>query len=325
MSDRAQKKLDKLKAAMAPKTDVETPVEKVAEPTTKRRGTGALLNRETALSKVASGKQRNVQMLMHDPARIRIWEMHNRNYALLSAARCSDLIEGFKRAGRQEFPAIVRRVTDNPDYDFELICGARRRWTATHLGWDLLVEVRELNDRQAFTLQDLENRDREDISDYERSLDYAKALPTFFENNRASMARYLEIDKGNFARLLDLATLPKVVVDAYADMRELKVHHGAAIKRLLNDPKTKRRVLDRAKAMSDEALPGKLVLAALKRASKVEVVKAGPERYGVLSVTSRPNGSAQLTVDVPAEDRAKHLASLRESFELYLASLVDPK
>src|SRR3546814_2735665 len=64
-----------------------------------------------------------------DPARCRMWEGHNREYALLNEERCADLIESIKAQGRQEMPAIVRRVRDDPRYDFEVICGARRHWT----------------------------------------------------------------------------------------------------------------------------------------------------------------------------------------------------
>jgi len=230
-------------------------------------GVRSLLQRDTTLSKIASGSQRTVKHLMHPPERIRMWSDHNRDYELLSIERCADLIDGFTRTGAQEFPAIVRKVTDDKNFDYEVICGARRHWTAAHLGWPLLVEVRELNDRQAFLLADLENRDREDISDYERALDYKQALPKFFDGKRVQMAQFLEIDKANFHRLLELAELPKSLVGAYADLRGLKVHHGTTYRKLLADPKTKRRLLDAARNIKTENLPGPKVFAALKKAA----------------------------------------------------------
>ena len=150
--------------------------------------TQTLIQRETALSNIASGKRRDIQLFLVKPDKVRMWSEHNRDYSLLNPQRCADLIEGFRRAGKQEFPAIVRRLSGDEAYDYELICGARRHWTANYLGWDLLIEVRDLNDRQAFTLQDLENRDREDISDYERALDYKKALARYFAQSVAYAA-----------------------------------------------------------------------------------------------------------------------------------------
>ena len=314
MRDRTRDKLDKLKSVL--------PVGAEA-PDQERRakaGVGSLLDRETTLGKIARGKQRNIQLLMHPPERIQVWAEHNRMYDMLSAERCADLIEGFKRTGKQEFPAIVRRIDDDPEYDYELICGARRRWTALHLGWDLLIEVRELNDRQAFILQDLENRDREDISDYERALDYKQALPKYFENNRSQMARFLEIDGSNFAKFLDLANLPRQIVEAYADWRDLKTHHAMTYKRFLTDTAAKRRVLDKARELKGQGANGRDVLAALKRAAlppaQKRVVKS--KTYGTLQVTPKSNGAFQLAVAAPSGDRSALERNLRNDFDAFL-------
>ena len=100
---------------------------------------------------------------------------HNRDYAALNEETCADLIESFKAEGRQNFPAIVRRVEDDPEHDWEVICGARRHWTVSWMrahhqpDFKFLIEPRELTDEEAFRLADLENRSRRDLSDYERA------------------------------------------------------------------------------------------------------------------------------------------------------------
>ena len=314
MRDRTRSKLDKLKSVLP--VGAEDPDQEGRA----QAGVGSLLNRETTLGKIARGKQRSIQLLMHPPERIRVWAEHNRLYDMLSAERCADLIEGFKRTGKQEFPGIVRRIDDDPKYDYELICGARRRWTAMHLGWDLLIEVRELNDRQAFILQDLENRDREDISDYERALDYKQALPKYFENNRSQMARFLEIDISNFSKFLDLANLPRQIVEAYADLRDLKTHHAMTYKRVLADAPAKRRVLDKARDLKGQGADGREVLAALKRAGLPPEQKRGvkSKTYGALQVTLKANGGFQLAMAPPAGDRAQLEQNLRNDFAAFL-------
>lgn len=323
MSDRSKKRLDKLNQALSTSVADEPVPEAGASPA--RTTSSTLLKRENTLNRLASGKQRSPTTLVHDPERVAIWSQHNRNYELLNSARCSDLIEGFKRTGKQEFPAIVRPVKDSPDHDYELICGARRRWTAVHLGWDLLIEVRDLTDRQAFVLQDLENRDREDISDHERAVDYAKALPVYFENNRTEMAKFLEIDRGNFSRLVDLADLPAGIVEAYADLRDLKTHHGVAYKRLLEDPKAKRSMLDRAKALKGQKTDGKTVFSALTQAAKPPAKTATkaskPKRYDILTATQKADGKVQLVIDAPRGEPSDHVQAVRKSFEAYLRSI----
>ena len=293
MANKNKERLAKLGAALKSDGEEEAP----PSPT----GGRPLLQRDTTLSKLASGSQRTVKLLMHSPERIRMWENHNRDYDVLSAERCADLIDGFTRTGQQEFPAIVRKVSDDSSYDYEVICGARRHWTANHLGWDLLIEVRDLNDRQAFILQDLENRDREDISDYERAIDYLNALPKFFEGNRAQMASFLEIDKANFHRLLELADLPKSIVNAYGDIRDLKVHHGTAYKKLLANNGTKRRLTDAAKKAKEEGVPSKKLFAYLKHAAVKNDTAPSNAEFGNISA-KRVGNSVKIDLSLPSPD-----------------------
>jgi len=214
-----------------------------------------VLGQRQEIAASLQGKMKSVKHIQWDPNRIRLWSGHNREYAHLSEQRCRDLIDGFKRAG-QQFPAIVRKVQDHDAFDYEIICGARRHWTATHLGIDLLVEERKLSDKDAFLLQDIENRDREDISDYERACDYAKALPIYFDGKMTAMAEQLQINKGNFSRFLALAELPKEIVDAYADIRELHANHMSTYNKVLKDAKQLKRVVSMATKLKGKQLEG---------------------------------------------------------------------
>ena len=276
---------------------------------TERAAATHLFTTNNVLSGIASSKRKELVLYSVPPAQVRMWHEHNRRYDLLDEKRCADLIESFKRTGKQEFPAIVRRLSDDPNYDYELICGARRHWTATYLSWDLLIEVRELDDKQAFTLQDLENRDREDISDYERARDYQNALHKYFDGNRAAMSKFLEVDRGNLSRLLDLADLPKQIVDVYQDLRELKVHHAVVYKKLLSDNHTKRRFLDRARQLAKENLPGKRIFTELKKAVDLsDDVRAKPAEINVPGL-SKPiqviSDSSGMTLKIPTIPEGK--------------------
>lgn len=317
-SKRNLSKLSKLASAGSADEEVVAPE--------KRKNVGILAGQDNTLSRLATGKLRAVEQLEHPPAKVRIWSEHDRDYGALSTESCADLIDGFRRAGKQEFAAIVRKIPDDDGFDYELICGARRHWTATHLGWDLLVEVRDLNDRQAFVLLDLENRDREDVSDYERAQHYKRALPMFFENKRKDMAKELDIHPSLFGRILDLADLPAWLVKAYRDRRELKVHHGQAYKRLLTDASSKRRMREAVQSFAGAGHDGNSVFKLLKKAGAKE--KPAPKRktreaYGRIAVSEGARG--EITLKLPAAKRLKEkeIEGLQRSFAAFMKDYSD--
>src|SRR5690242_18957373 len=184
--------------------------------------TGLLADRETRLSQLAGGNAVTRFQELVDPARCRVWEGHNRDYAALTEETCADLIESFKAEGRQNFPAIVRRVEGDPAHDWEVICGARRHWTVSWMraherpAFKFVVEPRELTDEEAFRLADLENRSRRDLSAYECALDYARAVERYYGGSQQQMAERLEVSKSWLSRYLELVRLPGVIVAAFA-------------------------------------------------------------------------------------------------------------
>ncbi len=214
-----------------------------------------------------------------DPERCKMWKHHNRRYELLNETRCHDLIEGIKAQGGQEFPAVVRRLKDDPDYDFEVICGARRHWSIVylkrqHYDYKFLIDVRDLSDEEAFRLSDVENRDREDISDYERSIDYKIALANYYDGVLSRMAARLEVSVSWLSRFLDLAELPDIIINAYADVTHINSNHAKVLKPLLAKKASERavceRVLKRAGQLAD------------KQKSASAAGKAGPDGKEVI-------------------------------------------
>ena len=274
--------------------------------TPRKRGVGLLEQRDSELSDLAKGNIEDKVQRWVDPARCRMWDRHNRRYDLLTESRCQDLIDGFKSQGRQEFPAIVRRTTDDPNFEYEVICGARRHWVVSWLRennypeFQFLVEVRTLTDEQAFRLSDIENRDKEDLSDYERALDYKAALGLYYKNQK-EMATRLEVSEAWLSRYLDLASLPLSVVDAFGDLTAIAVKHGRDLKPLLRDRKATALVESRANTLAEEQrirrengkplMPGAAVVAALSERRPRKVTARGEvARY------ETDSGTAYLTV-----------------------------
>lgn len=275
-----------------------------------RVGIGVLAGRENRMAELASGAVVARAIEQVDPARCRLWSEHNRDYAKLDETRCADLIESFKAQGRQEVPAIVRRVRGVPDIDFEVICGARRHWTVSWLrahnyaDFRFLVEVRELTDEEAFRISDLENRAREDLSDMERAKDYLRALDRHYGGRQKDMAGRINKSEAWLSRYLDLARLPAALVAAFDDPHELKIKHVTQLKPLLKPDDRERRVLAEAAAITTgrgEGTPLKPqdVIRRLAAAADPPKKSGSPKKSGQASaeVVSSPTGQPLFRVE----------------------------
>lgn len=220
--------------------------------------TGILQGRNNRLAQLADGQSITRMHELVDPARCRIWDGHNRDYEMLDEVACADLIESFKAQGRQEVPAIVRRLRGDPSFDFEVICGARRHWTSSWIrangypSFSFLVEPRELSDEEAFRVADLENRSRRDLSDIERARDYARAVDRYYEGDQRRMAQRLQVTETWLSRFLDLAKLPDAVIMAFGSPHVLGISHSAQVSPLLRADNIRDQVLAAADQLSSE-------------------------------------------------------------------------
>lgn len=296
--------------AEAPVTDTPKPA---------GEGAARVGDRLSALARVTSGDYAEKTFRLVDPARCRMWARHNRAYALLSADSCAELLESLRAQGEQEFPAVVRRVSDDPDHDWEVICGARRHWSVSYLRnvehreIKFLIDERDLSDEAAFRLSDLENRAREDISDYERAKDYLDAVQTYYGGVAQRMADRLEVARAWLSRFLDLARLPEEVVAAFGDVRGLRENHARELKPLLSDAASRPRVLAAAKTLAerqaarratgDDLIEPPKVVAALKAAAVAAEGRTEAAAAGVATVRNEA-GAALFTVKPKAGGRA---------------------
>jgi len=188
-----------------------------------------LLDRETALARIATGEVKQVTQLLLDPARVRIWPGNARHQASLTEESCRDLIDSIIAEGGQKVPVVVRRVTDEETYDYELIAGTRRHWSISWLrannypDTQLLAQVQNLDNESAFRLADLENRARRDVSDFERARNYREALKSYYGDRQNRMAERLNLSKGWLSKMLTVAALPDWAVAAYASPADIQL------------------------------------------------------------------------------------------------------
>ncbi|WP_341212793.1 ParB/RepB/Spo0J family partition protein [uncultured Limimaricola sp.] len=266
------------------------------------------LKRSTAMSEQVTGGRQEKVLRLVDPASCVMWAGHNRAYELLTPDNCADLIEGMKAQGQQEFPAIVRRLRpagqgDGPE--FEVICGARRHFSVswlranTYPQFRYLIEERELTDEEAFRLADIENRDREDISDFERARDYARAVEAYYGGRQNLMAERLQVSPGFLSRFLQLARLEPEIVAAFGSIRDIKEVHARQLRPLLAEPDLREAVLAEARVITQEgaALAGPAVLSRLRAAGKPTTPRKStdvviPHRDGEVRIKKKGQGYA---------------------------------
>jgi ParB family chromosome partitioning protein len=288
------------------------------------------IRRSATLAEQGAGERRETVLRLVDPARCRMWGRHNREYARLTEENCRDLIEGIRAQNGQEFPAIVRRLPEGEAQDWEVICGARRHFAISWLRannypqFRYLIEERDLTDEEAFRLADIENRDRADISDYERAKDYAQAIELYYGGQQKRMAERLEVSPSWLSRYLQLAKMPDEIVAAFASPHEMKELHARELRPLLAGEESRARVLEAAQEIAaarraGAALAPAQVIARLRQAGKPPrpkqalgtVYRRGPGEQGI---TVKASGKT-VKMEFPA---ALSEASLRAAFEKYL-------
>ena len=184
-----------------------------------------------------------------NPFRCRMWPLHDRSDEHITEQSCRQEINSFEKHG-QLVPVLGRPVEKDPAYDIELIFGARRLFVARHLNVPLRVELRELSDREAFVSMDIENRQRQDISPYERGLGYARWLRDGYFSSQDDIASALGISAGQVSKLLKIARLPPVILNAFGSAIEIREGWGLEIAAALEDPQRRERMIRRAREIA---------------------------------------------------------------------------
>lgn len=196
-------------------------------PTQERAKPTTLLNRASALARVQSGEVKQVTQLELDPSRVKVWPGNARRYDSLTEENCADLLDALVAENGQKIPAVVRRITNDPHADYEVIAGTRRHWAVKWLrahsypDFKFLAQVHNLDDEAAFRLADIENRSRKDVSDIERARNYLGALEAHYGGKQRRMAERLKVSEGWLSKMLKVAALPDSVLDAFNSLEDV--------------------------------------------------------------------------------------------------------
>ena len=190
-----------------------------------------------------------MEIVAINPFRCRLWALHDRIEEHVNEETCRQEIESFLASG-QRVPALGRALRGDPSYDVELIYGARRLFVARHVNKPLLVELRDISDREAIIAMDIENRQRTDVSPYERGLSYRRWVHAGYFASQDEVARELRISASQVSRLLKIARLPAVIVNAFRSPLDIREEWGLALLDALENEHSRRAIIHRARAIA---------------------------------------------------------------------------
>jgi len=190
-----------------------------------------------------------------NPFKCRMWSMHDRMGEDAGGGTAyRSLVESLKAQGQKQ-PVLGRCTQGSCEFEVELIYGARRLAAARELGMELLVEIREIDDRDALIEMDIENRVREDISPYERGMSYRRWLRSGLFATQAEIAKALGVSEAQVCRLLKFGDLPAAIVAAFRSPHEIREEWAGNLWNLCRDPAFRDGMLRRARRISSARQP----------------------------------------------------------------------
>lgn len=139
-----------------------------------------------------------------DPARCRPWKYHNRNEWWLTSERSEALVDSITKQGQMQ-PGIVRRIENDPDYDYEIIFGLRRWYACSLANIKYTAETTSADDNTCARMMLDENEQSQDVSELEKCFSMADQVALF--GTAAELARQLNLTKQIVGRRLSAARL----------------------------------------------------------------------------------------------------------------------
>jgi ParB family transcriptional regulator, chromosome partitioning protein len=161
-----------------------------------------------------------------EPSDCRPWKFHNRDNIWMNVDKCQDLISSIRKNG-QKVPIFARKIeNDHEGKNWEIIAGRRRWFACNHLGIKIRVKATDANDRECAILMNLENKDRNDISEFEDAISYKQQLEANLFDSQDEMALALDLKKSKLSKMLSAAKIVEYrdIIDLFKDITLLKIN-----------------------------------------------------------------------------------------------------
>jgi ParB/RepB/Spo0J family partition protein len=278
---------------------------------------------ELALTGRPSADLQRENIYAVDPKRVKPWAHHNRSAVWYTRERCQDLIESIAKDEQQE-PALARRLKADPDFDYELIYGMRRRFACEVLGKKLRLRVIEADDIRAAVLMHVENADRQDITPMERALSFQALIDGKVFTAQDALAAAMNLSKGQVSKMLKAAALLRQgsIGTLFADTSAVPVEQAYKLATLMDRPGAKDVILQAAKNLSrdgqgrgvSEVL--RLLIGSLDRSKKFQPIQkrynVGAARHVMVTRNARGKVTLAFAEGLQGVDRADAIRAMEE-------------
>lgn len=195
-------------------------------PTKKDEAVVPAISKFITESKAKTGRAVRGMEFVVEPDMCKPWKYHNRDEVWLNPDRCSDLISSIMKNG-QQFPIVARKLENDPDGKaWEIIAGRRRWYACGYLKKQVRIKAFEGDDREAAIIMNLENKDRDDISEFEDAISYKTQLDAGLFRSQDEMATMLDIKKSKLSKMLAAAKIlsyPRVM-KLFPDVTKIKIN-----------------------------------------------------------------------------------------------------
>jgi len=278
---------------------------------------------ELALTGRATSDLQRENIYLVDPKRVRPWAHHNRSAVWYTRERCQDLIDSIAKDEQQE-PALARRLKGDPDFDYELIYGMRRRFACEAIGRKLKLRVVEADDIRAAVLMHVENADRQDITPMERALSFQALIDAKVFKAQDALAEAMNLSKGQVSKMLKAAGLLRqgAIGGLFADTSTVPVEQAYKLAALMDRPGAKEIILQAAKNLgrdgqgrgASEIL--RMLIGSLDRSKKFQPThkryNVGAARHVMVSRNAKGKVTLAFVEGLQGVDKADALKAMEE-------------
>jgi len=210
------------------------------------------------------------------------WAYADRHQSQVTDVNCAHLIDDIRKHG-QKVPAIARKSDQNSDFKYEIISGRRRLFACSKTKErKILIDLRNVEDKEAAQIMVMENENREDISEIERAINMFRQYKGGMWDTADEMRRaYSDMDskkysQSAFSRILKAGkiSLYEDVLCLFNPISSLKIRPARELVDLLEkDESTKKETLKRAHQIKKAIAAGQTVpsLSILKQLSNTDV------------------------------------------------------
>jgi ParB/RepB/Spo0J family partition protein len=259
-----------------------------------------------------------------DPKRVRPWKYHNRTESWYTRERCQDLVESIAKDGQQE-PAVARKLSADPNYDYELIYGMRRRYACDVLGRKLKLRVVDVDDARAAVLMHIENADRQDITPMERALSFQTQIEAKVFATQEALGDAMGLSKPQISKMLKAAQLMRQgsIGALFPDRSAVPIEQAYKLATLLERPGAKEIILQAAKNLGRDSEarrePGETLrslIGSLDRSKKFEPIQkqynVGAARRVLVTRNARGKVTLAFSLGLVGLERAEVMAAVEQ-------------